>query len=131
VELGLAGKRALVTGFSSGLGEAIAGLLAREGAQVVVHGRDVDRARAVVDAIIADGGAATMAIGDLRSDEQAEGVAAAAIADGPVDILVNNAGTYHHVDWRSAGPRVWAKTYDTNVPSAVRIELLPVWWTPS
>ncbi len=118
MELGLAGKRALVT-HSSGLGAAIAGLLAREGAQVVVHGRDFGRARAVVDAIIADGGAAAMAIGELRNEEQADDAAAA--VDGPVEILVNTAGANHHVNWRPAGPRVWADTNDTNVLSAVRM----------
>jgi 3-oxoacyl-[acyl-carrier protein] reductase len=51
MDLKLTGKRALVTGSSSGLGEAVARLLAAEGAEVIVHGRDADRARAVADSM--------------------------------------------------------------------------------
>ena len=51
MDLRLAGKRALVTGSSSGIGEAIAKLLAAEGVAVVVHGRDEIRANAVAEAI--------------------------------------------------------------------------------
>ncbi|WP_438822406.1 SDR family NAD(P)-dependent oxidoreductase, partial [Burkholderia gladioli] len=51
MDLKLNGKRALVTGSSAGLGEAIARLLAQEGVTVVVHGRDARRAHAVAEAI--------------------------------------------------------------------------------
>ena len=56
MDLRLAGKRALVTGSSSGIGEAIVKLLAAEGVAVVVHGRDESRANAVAEAIRAGGG---------------------------------------------------------------------------
>src|SRR5690242_12831899 len=108
MDLQLAGKRALVTGSSSGLGEAVAKMLAAEGAAVVVHGRDVARTEAVAKAIRADGGRAAVAIGDLATDAGADTVAAAALADGPVDILVNNAGSYDHLPWAEATPAVWA-----------------------
>ncbi|MEU8384777.1 SDR family NAD(P)-dependent oxidoreductase, partial [Streptosporangium sp. NPDC048865] len=55
MDLQLTGKRALVTGSSSGLGEAIAVALAAEGADVVVHGRDRDRTEAVAAAGRPDG----------------------------------------------------------------------------
>ena len=109
----LIGKRALVTGSSSGLGAAIATPLAEEGATVVVHGRDEQRARQVTDRI----GAET-AIGDLTSDAGAEQVARAA---GEVDILVNNAGGYHQLGWTEPESADWASTYNVNVLSGVRM----------
>ncbi|AWW35931.1 short-chain dehydrogenase [Streptomyces sp. AS58] len=114
MDLNLTGRRALVTGSSSGLGEAIARLLAAEGAEVVVHGRDETRTRKVADEI----GAVAVAIGDLATDEGADSVAAAA---GEVDILVNNAGSYEHVGWAEATPEAWARTYEVNVVSGVRM----------
>ncbi|MFD4668915.1 SDR family NAD(P)-dependent oxidoreductase [Lentzea sp. NPDC058450] len=113
MELNLNGKRALVTGSSSGLGEAIARLLAAEGAEVVVHGRDEARTKAVA----ADIGA-TAAIGDLATDAGADAVAAVA---GEIDVLVNNAGAYGHEGWQDATPDVWRDMYETNVLSAVRM----------
>ncbi|MCY1004254.1 SDR family NAD(P)-dependent oxidoreductase [Nannocystis pusilla] len=114
----LSGKRALVTGSTSGLGEAIAKMMAREGAHVVVHGRDAWRAEAVATAIRVDGGSATVALGDLTSDEAADAVARAA---GPVDVLVNNAGAYHHASWFETTPAQWAQSLDLNVISGVRM----------
>ena len=68
MDLKLAGKRALVTGSSSGIGKAIVKLLAEEGVAIVVHGRDEGRANAVAEAIRAAGGKAEVALGDLASD---------------------------------------------------------------
>lgn len=90
MDLGLAGRRALVTGSSSGIGEAIARVLADEGAHVVIHGRDRARCERVAAGISAAG----IAIGDLGSDAGAADVAeqARAALAGDVEILVNNAG---------------------------------------
>ncbi|MGR6919641.1 SDR family NAD(P)-dependent oxidoreductase [[Actinomadura] parvosata] len=123
MDLQLTGKRALVTGSSSGLGEAIAKALAVEGADVVVHGRDRTRTSAVAEAIRAAGGSAGIAIGDLSTDDGADAVAAAALADGPIDILVNNAGAYPHRGWKDATAADWSQTYEVNVVSAVRMIL--------
>src|SRR4051794_28263463 len=111
MDLRLAGKRALITGSSAGLGEAIAKLLAAEGAEVVIHGRDEVRTTAVAEAIRADGGRADVALGDLSTDVGADAVAVAATSGGPVDILVNNAGAYHHHNWMEATPARWIETY--------------------
>ena len=102
MDLKLSGKRALVTGSSAGLGEAIVKLLAAEGVAVVVHGRDADRTHAVAKAIHTAGGRADIALGDLATDAGADAVTVAALAGGPIDILVNNAGVYHHLTGREA-----------------------------
>ncbi|MBI0298459.1 SDR family oxidoreductase [Streptomyces sp. PRKS01-29] len=93
---------------------ADARLLAVEGAEVVVHGRDETRARGVAEEI----GAVAVAIGDLATDEGADAVAATA---GAVDILVNNACGYDHLGWADATPEVWSRTYEINVVSGVRM----------
>jgi 3-oxoacyl-[acyl-carrier protein] reductase len=61
----LAGRTAVVTGSSSGIGEAIARVLAASGATVVVSGRDTARVQAVVDTIHASGGSAHAVMADL------------------------------------------------------------------
>ncbi|MFT2706751.1 SDR family NAD(P)-dependent oxidoreductase [Clavibacter zhangzhiyongii] len=93
----LAGRTAVVTGSTSGIGEAIARVLAASGAEVVVSGRSAERAAAVVDAITASGGRAHAVTVDLGADhEEVRRFARAATAalGGRVDILVNNAGVY-------------------------------------
>ncbi|GAA5030310.1 SDR family NAD(P)-dependent oxidoreductase [Actinopolymorpha pittospori] len=121
MDLQLAGKRALVTGSSSGLGKAIAERLAAEGVGVVVHGRDVARTEKVAAEIRGAGGRAAVAIGDLSTDEGAELVVGAALADAPIDILVNNAGAYAQLSWAEATPETWRATYEGNVISGVRM----------
>lgn len=121
MDLKLSGKRALITGSSSGLGEAIAKMLAKEGAEVVIHGRDEIRANVVAEAIRAKGGRADIAIGDLATDSGADAVVKAALSGGNIDILVNNAGAYDQVSWSEATPTMWADTYNVNVISGVRI----------
>ena len=88
----LAGEKALVTGSTSGIGRAIAVEFAREGAAVVVTGRDRERGDAVVAEIAANGGTAAFVAADL-GDEQAttELVNSAAGQLNGLTVLVNNA----------------------------------------
>src|SRR5258708_39033210 len=104
MDLRLAGKRALVTGSSAGLGEAIAKLLAAEGVGIVVHGRDEGRTNAVAEAIRAEGGRADGALGDLSTDAGADAVAAAAMTGGRLGLLVNNGGAIHPTTFSDATP---------------------------
>jgi 3-oxoacyl-[acyl-carrier protein] reductase len=122
MNLKLAGKRALVTGSTAGIGASAAILLAQEGAQVVIHGRDEKRARAIVDSIVAKGGDANVVLGDLSSDSGAIAVAKAArSAFGGIDILINNAGSYASRGWFETTPETWRHFYESDVLSAVRM----------
>jgi 3-oxoacyl-[acyl-carrier protein] reductase len=122
MDLQLDGKRALVTGSSAGLGEAIAETLAEEGVKVVVHGRNAERAEKVAGSIRDAGGEAAVAIGDLASDDEAQRVIGQALAAfGGLDIVVNNAGGYQAGDWSTATPDRWAEVYNQNVLSMVRV----------
>jgi NAD(P)-dependent dehydrogenase (short-subunit alcohol dehydrogenase family) len=121
MDLQLKGKRALITGSSSGLGEAIAKMLANEGATVIIHGRNTERANKVVTAILNAGGSAELAVGDLSTDEGADAVAAAALKSGQIDILVNNAGETSHKSWGEASTEDWLSIYNNNVVSYVRM----------
>ena len=93
----LAGRTALVTGSTSGIGAAIARELAAEGAHVVVAGRDATRGDAVAQAIRAAGGSAAWVAADLGgsyAELRAFAADALAAAGGTLDVLVNNAGIY-------------------------------------
>jgi len=118
MDLGLSGKRALITGSSAGLGRSIAEMLAHEGASVVVHGRDSQRTEAVAAGIRAAGGEAVSVIGDLATEA---GVSSVAKAADDVDILVNNAGYYEGQAWSSVTADQWAAIYQTNVISVVQM----------
>lgn len=124
MELHLEGKRALVTGSSSGIGAEIARLLAREGAEVTVHGRSEERARQVVEEITRTGGRAAAALGDLSSDADAAAVVGRAIEQmGGLDIVVNNAGGADKapLSWESATLDDWRANFDQNFFSSVRV----------
>jgi NAD(P)-dependent dehydrogenase (short-subunit alcohol dehydrogenase family) len=89
IQNNLEGQRALVTGATSGIGRAIALQLARDGAEVLVHGRDAARGAETVGEITAAGGKASFVAADLGD---ADDVHRLTNEIGDVDILINNAG---------------------------------------
>ncbi len=122
MDLQLRGKRALITGSTSGIGEQIAKTLAAEGVQVVVHGRRETEANRVVREITAAGGTAVAAIGDLGRDEEAAEVAKIALsAFGGIEILINNAGVFPMKPWLLSTAAEWLELYNANVASVVRL----------
>jgi len=90
----LKGKTAIVTGSGRGIGEGIALVLAREGANVVINDRTLTKdAEGVVQKIISSGGKAIGVAADVSKKADVTAMAAAAVkAFGAIDILVNNAG---------------------------------------
>lgn len=125
MDLKLDGKRALVTGSSSGIGAAIARELGAEGVSVVIHGRDAAKASDVVRQIEGTGARAAVALGDLTVDAEANAVADGALAafDG-IDILVNCAGGVVRSDnpkWQDVSADEWLASYNLNVVSIFRL----------
>ncbi|QIZ01164.1 SDR family NAD(P)-dependent oxidoreductase [Streptomyces sp. S1D4-11] len=115
----LTGLTALVTGATSGIGRAAALTLAREGASVLVHGRNADRGGAVVKEITAAGGTARFVAGDLGD---LAGVQSVIDAAGNVDILVNNAG----FSWFGSTADLPVETFDALFAANVRAAYLLV-----
>ncbi len=96
----LVGRRALITGASSGIGREVAIRFAAEGARVACGGRDPKRTDETIDRIRAAGGEAFAAIGDVSTADGASEVVATAVAAlGGLDALVSNAGI-DATDWR-------------------------------
>lgn len=124
MDLQLKGKRALVTGGSSGIGAVIALELAAEGVDLIVHGRDRERTETTAREVAALGVETAIAIGDLSTDDGAAAVAEVAAGAGGVDILVNNAGAALQMkqpDWLKIGSDDWSASFDLNVGAAVRM----------
>ena len=112
---GLSGKRAVVTGATSGLGAAMASALAGAGAEVVVGGRDAERAEQVVAAIREQGGSATAVLGDLGTPAGVERFAGAGKqGGGPVDILVNSAGLFERAEGEATPLEMWDRALAIN-----------------
>ena len=104
---------ALVTGATSGLGRSIALQLARQGAEVIVHGRNAARGAETVDAIIAAGGRARFVPADLADPDDLQRL----VEDvGDLDVLVNNAG----FSWFGPTADLDVATFDALFASDVR-----------
>jgi 3-oxoacyl-[acyl-carrier protein] reductase len=124
VKLGLEGRRALVTGGSKGLGEAIARELVTEGARVAICARNEDEVLAAGEEV----GAAHAQAADVTDAEQVRDfVARSAEALGGIDFLVNNAGGAHPGNFEALSDENWAADYDVKVFSLIRCcrEVLP------
>ena len=112
----LEGKVAIITGASSGIGEATAIALAAEGAKVVIAARRVERLEAVAKQIIDHRGQALSIVSDITDEAQAKNVIQKAYAEfGHIDILVNNAGISFPGRIENADPSNWRKMIDINV----------------
>ena len=118
--MSLAGKSAVVTGASRGIGQAIAVELGRRGAKVVVnYAKDADGANATVQKIQAASGEAKAIQADVADFKAAEGLIKAAVeAHGGLDILVNNAGTTRDMVIMLMPEADWDVVIQTNLKSA-------------
>ena len=112
----LDGKVAVVTGASSGIGEATVEALAAEGAAVVAAARREDRLSGLVERIKDDGGRVLAAVCDVTQESQAHGLIRKAEEEfGSVDILVNNAGVMLLSRVGKGLSDEWRRMFDVNV----------------
>jgi len=122
MDLGIGGRRALIAGSSSGIGAAIALALAREGVEVIVHGRSSASARVVLDAIAASGGTASAVLASLADPAEVTRLAQEALATGPIDILINCAGAASDPHrWFDAPAGAWQRQFQTSTFYAVQL----------
>jgi meso-butanediol dehydrogenase / (S,S)-butanediol dehydrogenase / diacetyl reductase len=114
--MSVTGKAVLVTGSTSGIGEACARLFAESGANVMVSGRDEARGRAVMQEIRAAGGKAEFKAADLRADGACERLVDETVrALGGLDVLVNNAGILYTATAPDTTNEQWLDTMAVNV----------------
>ena len=114
----LAGKVALVTGASAGIGQATARALAREGASLVLTARREDRLQALVAEIEGLGARAIYVSGDAREEQTARQCADEAVkAFGRIDILINNAGVGNYKNLVDTSAEEYDEMMDANVRS--------------
>lgn len=112
----LAGRVAVVTGASGGIGAATAQVLAAEGAQVVVGARRVDRLDALAAEIRADGGAVEVVPTDMRDEAAVEAlIDRAATRFGRVDALINNAAVGYLSTIAAGRTDEWRAQIETNL----------------
>ena len=115
----LKNKVAIVTGSTSGIGEEIARVFAREGASVVISGRRADRGEAIVQSIHSSGGVAVFQQGDLGNPQDCTDLIQRAQQEfGGVDILVNNAAVFPRVEFDKITVEEWDREFNLNFRAA-------------
>ena len=125
----LEGRKAIVTGASSGIGEATAAALAAEGASVALGARRKEKLDEIVKRIEGEGGKAIAVEADVGDEEQAKNLVASTVEEfGGVDILVNNAGVMLLGLVYGADTEEWRRMIDVNCLGLLYCthEVLPV-----
>ena len=115
-----AGKTALVTGGSRGIGRACCLQLAQAGAKIAVNYFANESAAAETVRLVNEGGGVALPVkADVsRTDEVARMIAEISSRLGPVDLLVNNAGVFDYVSHAETTPALWQRTLDVNLTGA-------------
>jgi NAD(P)-dependent dehydrogenase (short-subunit alcohol dehydrogenase family) len=115
----LEGKVALITGGNSGIGSATAALLAKEGAAVVLTGRNKERGEQVAQAINDAGGKAMFVRSDVRIAEDCRQAVEQTLEQfGRIDVLFNNAGVFHPKTVPECTEQEWDETIDSSLKGA-------------
>jgi len=112
----IAGKVVVITGASSGLGEATARYLAARGATVVLGARRAERLQTLADEITQAGSKAFARVTDVTDAEQVQTLVDAAIEKyGRIDVILNNAGVMPHSPLERRKIDDWNRTIDINI----------------
>jgi NAD(P)-dependent dehydrogenase (short-subunit alcohol dehydrogenase family) len=123
----LRGKIALVTGFGSGLGRAIAILFAREGASVMGTSTTDAKGKATLEEIKRNGGKARFRAGDVRKTQDMKVVVEEAAANfGGLEIVVNSAGVRTNGSITEISEEDWDRTVDTNLKGVFVVSRLAI-----
>lgn len=113
------GKVVIVTGGATGIGRGIAGVLAREGARVVIAARSEARGRQAEREIGAAGGEALFVRTDITSEEECRALVGAAVGRyGKLDALINNAGVFPRATLEETTEPLWDQIFATNLKGA-------------
>lgn len=111
---GIEGKVVVITGASSGLGEAAARRLSKDGAKVVLGARRVDRLRALAKELLLDPSAVMQT--DATKREQVDNLVAQAVkSHGRIDVIINNAGLMPHSPLERGKVEDWERMIDVNI----------------
>jgi NAD(P)-dependent dehydrogenase (short-subunit alcohol dehydrogenase family) len=125
----LGGRVAIVTGATSGIGEAIARRFAREGARVVLTGRRTQMGEANAKSINGGGGDAVFIRADVTKYDDIKALAAGVMERyGKIDILVNNAGVLGNIRFEEAAVEDWNRLVNTDALGGIYAmwEILPI-----
>jgi NADP-dependent 3-hydroxy acid dehydrogenase YdfG len=110
------GKVVVITGASSGLGEATARLLSAEGATVVLGARRIDRLKSLADELTARGGKALAVVTDVTHCDQVKRLVDAAVQKfGRIDVMINNAGLMPQSPLERLKVDEWDRMIDVNI----------------
>jgi len=114
--LDFSGKKVLVTGGTSGIGLAAAEQFVRQGAAVMVAGRDADKGKTAAARLLQSGGEAAFVCADVRDEAQVRNLVAEAVSTfGRLDVLVNSAGLINRILLTDLEQPDWDAVLDTNL----------------
>lgn len=118
----LAGRRALITGSSQGIGFALARGLSAAGAELVLNGRDTAKLAAAAEALRAEGATVYQLAFDATDHDAARAAVNGFEAEtGPIDILVNNAGMQHRTELQDFPADAFERLLQTNIASVFHV----------
>lgn len=109
-------KVVLITGATSGIGESVAKLMAQEGAEVILVGRNQERGKAIEDAVKMQGGKAKFVPCNVAAEEEVVKLKDTVTKEyHKLDILINNAGVFLTAPLEDTQETAWQESFDINV----------------